>query len=664
MWLLLSVFAYAASNSCSVFNCGSAIPTSDTCETFSSSTGTNTYTVTPCESQLICPFVYQGASDCQYPTYYSKLPGDYCNANYTCHSDNCNLDTNTCTGSSTGCGTSADCNPGFFCNSSSICQAQIPAGEACDNHTEECENIAICDVTVCVELFSLDNGNETFTLFKQGLAPACKSGFAAKNSTGDLICEEAPKSNETGLMPCPENETVCIASDNVTSKPCACGFNGNEYCPLFEGDEPVVAMIQSWIALMPYSSKCSTVNRLSNDCYLAQGDAAWKAYLNFQVNASLYFNRTWIFSQTSPPVCVNQTFMKPYYNILAAQQGSTQSCPAYTCTTYTEGWEDDQCIFNDVSVIYSQLTTNNLIKPCSVGDICTSNSVGLNWTCFPAETPSRNPGEFCNSTLPCKVGSSCVSSYCNGYTAGHPCDLHNPLCKEGLYCDASSICTPYLANGEACNINTECQTYSVCGLGKCILKYSLSDGDPTEIYNSPNPNPGYGYSELCSSGWAYTNATLAIVCGDAPQSPSTGAIPCIEGPCKDSTNTYSKNCTCGFGASYCPSFEGDYFLKNAITNYKKLQDFNRSCYQDGAKSSCFDFDRTYLSTYFYFNTNITLYQYYPEYQDQSTCIKATITVWADYWAEVAYINSTIPKKKKSSAYSLSFSILLLLAFNA
>ena len=265
--------------------------------------------------------------------------------------------------------------------------------------------------------------------------------------------------------------------------------------------------------------------------------------------------------------------------------------------------------------------------------------MGFNFTCVDLGVTPRNPGESCNSSLPCKEGISCIHGFCTGYNIGDNCDLNNPLCKQGLFCNASSKCMAYFLNYQSCDIDTECQTYSVCGLGKCIPKYSLPNGHLTVLFDFTGE---YGYSNLCSSGWAKKNATGSMVCSIAPMSSTNNPIPCaINSICKDITHTYSNPCTCGFSGSYCPSFEGDSYLQNAILNYKILQVFNKTCYQAGLQSSCLDFDRHILLRYYYYDTNFTLYLTLPEYPNQSDCIKSTL--WSNYWSEIDYINTPAAK---------------------
>ena len=83
--------------------------------------------------------------------------------------------------------------------------------------------------------------------------------------------------------------------------------------------------------------------------------------------------------------------------------------------------------------------------------------------------------EECQSQL-------CKENKCSELSAGDVCSSGNQ-CGKGLYCkrgENGKVCTKYAAEGEACDNDTYCLPYLVCGGDKCVKKFSLENGQATQ----------------------------------------------------------------------------------------------------------------------------------------------------------------------------------------
>ena len=138
-----------------------------------------------------------------------------------------------------------------------------------------------------------------------------------------------------------------------------------------------------------------------------------------------------------------------------------------------------------------------------------------------------------------------------------------------------------------------------CDNNKCVKYYSLNIGSVT--YTKTN-----GIAIGCASGFAVVNENY-FTCAVAPTSNSLSNLCSLGSNCTDSTGVYSKPCSCGLnGNSYCPSFEGDSYLQNAIKNFQKISNLNCS-YSIGVSPGCYQKDLKSLLAYYYYETNLTMF---------------------------------------------------------
>jgi len=190
-------------------------------------------------------------STCSPPNTDLGFPGDYCLANSDCSTDSCT--SNICTGGiaqGQTCKNVFDCQPGLFCDFADgepfLCQTQVALGMNCSSDFD-CKNYLGCNLGQCVKYFSLPSGARTDSMLSSGLAELCASGYATVVSEEEPVwgvCGPAPVSAAVGPIECVPG-TMCKSFNNVSQKPCTCGYNsaGKSYCPLFEGDQPLVLAI-------------------------------------------------------------------------------------------------------------------------------------------------------------------------------------------------------------------------------------------------------------------------------------------------------------------------------------------------------------------------------------------------------------------------------------
>ncbi|OMJ84626.1 hypothetical protein SteCoe_14217 [Stentor coeruleus] len=662
MWLLFILSSTALASTCPKYTCSSSSTTESECQAYSNSTGIQTYTLTPCEYGLTCPYTTGKNENCQNSALVnSRFPGDYCSQNFECMSGTCK--SNICQGIALGgnCTSSSLVESGLYCNEDGKAVALLEAGNNCD-HFYECDYGLTCDIGVCVKMFSLANGELTDEIWPQGMAPSCQTAFAVSFNESFWKCTNAPVSVNTSLTPCPASGK-CTAHDGVNTKACACGLDGNSYCPLFEGDAPVLDLVYNWKNLITNYIKanpCNTMNRWGYACFAAPLGTSFNtqaAYYNFTIYSSQYLNNDWVRSLTAPP-CANSTILINYTN--SEQQlnnalNEITQCPVYSCTNFTSDWGANQCIsFNQDIYAYS-LSTILEVNPCKNNTTyCPPNS-STNSTCTANPTPSlRNPGEFCTTGTQCE-SLKCENARCTGVANGGSCAKNE--CAVGYWCNSTSLCEPFVTTGE-CSADTQCNTYSVCVNHTCVEMFSLDLGMTTVIETKGN----YGYAPSCKSGFGVLSGDVAK-CTTAPVSPQNkvGSL-CQSGSlCMDSTNTYSKKCVCGYdGKGRCPTFEGDVWLVNAINNFNNITKSKVECYYaTGLSSLCVMFNETVLTNYYHFYTNLTQYENSASLANNDYCIKTVYN--QEYWTAYDYIN---PKKKHdSSGFALGFAALALISFS-
>lgn len=660
MWLLFILSSSALASTCPKYMCSSSPTTESECQVYSNTTGVQTYTLTPCEYGLTCPYATSKNENCQTSAFAnSRYPGDYCSQSFECKSGKCQA--NTCQGiAENGNCTSSDLvDTGLYCNQEGIAVKLLEAGNDC-NHTSECQIGMTCDLGVCVSMFSLANGLYTNEIWSQGMAPSCQTGFALFYNTTHWRCTIAPYSVSTSLASCPK-DGVCIAHGGVNNKTCTCGLDGNSYCPLFEGDAPVLNLIYNWKNLINnYALKtpCNTMNRWGYACFAASSNFETQAaYYNFSIYASQYLKNDWVLNLTAP-ACANSTILINYTH--NDQQYSNAineitQCPVYSCTNFTSSWSTNQCIAYNKDIYANTLSTILDVSPCKDNSTYCPMAETANSTCTPMPTPSlRNPGEFCTSNTTCE-SSKCENGRCTGVANGGSCATNK--CAVGYWCNSTNICEPFVTTG-VCNADVQCNTYSVCVNKACVEMFSLEIGAITVLETQGT----YGYAPSCKTGFAISSGGVAK-CAAAPVSPENqiGSL-CQPGSlCKDSSNVYSKECVCGYdGLGRCPTFEGDAWLTNAILNFNNLTKSKVECYYaTGLTNLCVMFNETILLNYYHYYTNYTQYESSPYLANNEYCIKTVYN--QGYWAAYDYVN---PKKKHdSSGFALGLAALALISLS-
>lgn len=207
--------------------------------------------VAECPPNKICAPTKLLNSTCVSNTTTQGFPGDYCQVSADCVTNTCS--NGICGGglaAGTTCKNVYDCQPGLYCNFALgepfKCTEQVGLGMNCTSEFD-CENYLGCNLGTCVKYYSLSNGEMTDSLLSSGGAELCSSGYAVLTTTEEPlvgICSPAPVSSGPTPIECTIG-TMCQSFNNLASKPCSCGYNGfgKSYCPLFEGDTPLVLAI-------------------------------------------------------------------------------------------------------------------------------------------------------------------------------------------------------------------------------------------------------------------------------------------------------------------------------------------------------------------------------------------------------------------------------------
>ncbi|OMJ80381.1 hypothetical protein SteCoe_19375 [Stentor coeruleus] len=633
---LLLETMWVSSSFCPNYLCSYSPKTNSTCITYYNNSTNDVYSITPCMDGLECNFNNDTNSTCNYPE--RKYSGDYCFENSDCYSNYCVL--NSCYGMNlyNHCTNSGDCNPGLYCDASmNICQELMPPGAPC-TYSYQCMNSAECDSGICVTYFSLPLNARTNLVSQTGLWLSCSTGFALNG-----YCASAPTSMSSSLTQCSLG-SLCQSNSGVSYKNCTCSYDGNSYCPLFEGDSQVKQMIQGVQTLITFNYKCNTLSRFSYNCYVKMQQSYFQYFLNWKANADLYLQNEWV-NQVNISNCVNQTINADYVNIINQSQGIYPTCPVYSCTNGTSNWNNNQCVFSDKNIVYSQLQSSVYTSYCPYNWTCQAGTPQnfTNGTCTDSAS-NRYPGEYCNYNSQC-TSYLCVNSTCIGKNYTDIC--YSPYeCNPGLYCNMSSICDYVKNNGVYCDNSNKCANGLVCFNNTCIKMYSLYNG-LISIVNSTNST--YGYSPVCLSGFYISNYT-GTYCDYAPFSWYNST--CNPGnPCFDSSGRYYKNCTCGlYGYGNCPEFEGDYHLQNAINLSSSTMQSWDKCNSFVVRQECFEGSPQEMYNFSLYMTNITYYKdsYWLLYGNENDCVQNTF--FSDFWTMMRFINNYIPPSPDCPAY--------------
>ena len=639
--VLLLLSALASAEECPIYQCGNL--EGEMCI----SQGVNfNFTVQNCNETAVCTPSQQSNSYCVSEVPPEKYPGDYCYEDGDCTSENC---TNyICQGraENANCTNVYDCNPGLQCAPETLtCQPQLTQGLPCASDFQ-CLNNMICSLyggstTNCTEYLSVPNGgivtrvDNAFT----GLSLACASGFAVETENG-YKCTAAPKVKGSIPQYC-DMGSPCSDTTGKYSVPCQCGVNteANAFCALFPGDAPVLTALNNLQLVLAENAQCNTYSRLSFNCFAAQGPTNLQNYYNFAGNFSLIMGNTFA-TVTGSDECLQAIYASDYYYQTQALANYAESqCPLYTCASTSQNWAAGQCWLLDR--ITADYIVQDLIYAgsCPNGQVCTGEE--YNATCQ-SNAGMRYPGDPCSAEAPCAIGN-CTNSVCIYRGYAEACENVYD-CNAGFFCNQTSLtCQTQVGVDGYCEDAYDCANVLTCSRGKCIQYYSVKNGGLTDRYYEN------GYSEACASGFAsLVNGGLAV-CAQAPTSvKGKERAACQAGStCFSSTNT-AKECVCGLndaGEAFCPYFEGDSPLQNAIVSYAAVaQNAGDVICNTNSRYSYFCYQTLpNMLPYFYYALNLTTYQQGHLIKSAKGCVAAAYAPTAQLvFLEELYQNYTPP----------------------
>ncbi|OMJ72911.1 hypothetical protein SteCoe_28528 [Stentor coeruleus] len=274
---------------------------------------TDIYYTKYCPSNMYCNAMmgFYNAT-CQIITESTSYPGDFCNKSSDCSSGRCQE--NFCLGirEDEQCSSLSDCQPGLFCNTTRLrCQPLRKKFESCIS-IYECSNTLICNGGICINYFSLQNG-EIVDTCNGGLAMSCSSGFAVYNK-GICTCQPAPLSAR--IDTCTYPGQTCFDSSGKHNKTCQCssepaanGITRHVYCPPFIGDIYFQNAMINFLNLLNWNQVCNTISRFKETCYLRSNEYLGYYYY-YITNMTFYLNYASVYNV---PPCVMQAFAYEEY---------------------------------------------------------------------------------------------------------------------------------------------------------------------------------------------------------------------------------------------------------------------------------------------------------------------------------------------------------------
>ena len=182
-----------------------------------------------CPNNKYCYYYLEETDEKCHDKPFKRLPGEYCNENDDCESNDCLKKNKVCKVKNENCTTSKDCSPGYYCNhasnasGNSTCVELKKITETC-GLTDPCHLNLVCDNNTCKEIGSLKNGSPA-------MAPAACKSFYLVNG----LCQNFPILTNTTLECTKENyicEYINATTKNKTKTNCSCGINreGISYC--------------------------------------------------------------------------------------------------------------------------------------------------------------------------------------------------------------------------------------------------------------------------------------------------------------------------------------------------------------------------------------------------------------------------------------------------
>ena len=230
----IAIQAIVSETVCPLYKC--LTDGSETCHTYNKTEdGLETIQVQKCkDSTKKCPEDFRSTKNatCIAKPEVTGLPaGDACTKESNCQ-EGLKCESNVCTGKDkeAACVNDYECKPGLYCDGSN-CKELNKVGSTCKKDTH-CVNNALCMGDKCVEIFSLDNGQETNNEL------LCKSMHLYLNTTEMksycasselLTSKECPKEKK-----CIYKITLGEGKEFNTTKDCACKATDNTklYCPI------------------------------------------------------------------------------------------------------------------------------------------------------------------------------------------------------------------------------------------------------------------------------------------------------------------------------------------------------------------------------------------------------------------------------------------------
>ncbi|MBU1221708.1 IPT/TIG domain-containing protein [Myxococcota bacterium] len=448
--------------------------------------------------------------------------GIACNGSETCDEENqictvgtpecdsgtlCNLETDTCVQTCTGCAISGICygngqiNPANQCQ---ICDLVTNASDWTSRDGESCDDGQFCTVNdacsagVC-----------------EGSARSCDDGIACN---GSETCNEDTDSCSSGTVTCTGGAMCDIATDS-----CLFACNGciiNEIC---------------------YGHGSINLLNTCQICDMSQNSVGWTDRDGASCDDGLFCT---INDTCSSGVC----------------QGSARPCDDGISCNGSESCDEtsDSCIAGVTTCESSELcelTTDNCVQMCTgcaISGICygsgQTNPANQCQICDPITNDSTwtsRDGESCDDGLFCTVNDMCASDICEGTPR---------VCDDGIACNGSESCDE---GSDTCTTGvTTCESWELCDMtadscvqtctgcaisGMCFGSGQINPANPCQICDTVADSFAWTdrIGESCDDG---VNCTESDMCEGGGICMGTALACLTDRPCMENTG-----CTEGSG---------------------------------------------------------------------------------------------------------------------
>ena len=176
----------------------------------------------------------------------------------------------------------------------------------------------------------------------------------------------------------------------------------------------------------------------------------------------------------------------------------------------------DTCSLESILETETETTVTHYVDGCGKGKACLDLSSPVYSQCIKVKFFSLEGDE-------CTVPSECLSGNCNQgkcvYTEdGGEC-TSDKQCKVGSYCNTSEgKCAKYLAKDADCSASgVECRPGLTCANSKCVINYSLDNGEVSEEDTGCKSGESYDGKcgvvksvTACSEGAATSSAIITF----------------------------------------------------------------------------------------------------------------------------------------------------------